>query len=151
MKEELRLEVPRDTSYLSAVRALVDAAARRAGFDELGAHQIVASVDEACAVAISNAAARASGEHVALGAGPSRLRVVVERDRRRICVRVEDLAGRVDFADSLAADPGQPGDMAFLLISGFMDEVEYGLGPDGPEITLIKFRPGSRSGRQGRS
>ncbi|MGE0711595.1 MAG: ATP-binding protein [Planctomycetota bacterium] len=147
-REELRLEVPRDTYYLATIRAAVRAAATRAGFDAEDAHRIQTAVDEACAVAISDAAARASGERPALRERAQLLVVQVRYDRRKLSATVCDQGGHVDFGASLGGgEVGGPTDMPFLLISGFMDEVEFGEGEDGPEITLVKWRrrPGASS------
>jgi anti-sigma regulatory factor (Ser/Thr protein kinase) len=139
-REVLRLELPRDTYYLASIRYVVRAAALHAGFDDGEAHQIQTAVDEACAVAISDAAARASGEHRALRAERASISVELRQDRRKLSVTVCNEAGERGFEDSFQEGAGSLTDTAFLLISQFMDEVEYSEGERGPEITLTKWR-----------
>lgn len=108
---------------LKRMRGSVHDAARRCGFDEDAAGDIVLAVDEACKNVIVHAYANAGGEIV----------ISIHRDRTGIVVRVRDFAPAIDPARVKPRDLSdvRPGQLGTHFIREIMDSTEFLPAPDG--------------------
>lgn len=130
---EVTLEIPTETFYLASIRTITHAFARRAGFSERVADQIQLAVDEVCATATTREARP-----------EQRVRLELGRDSRKLWARVSYRGGQVQpvtFDESgfdHAPLPEQP-DMGHVILTSYMDEVDFAETEEGSEIRMIRF------------
>ncbi|MFN2309197.1 MAG: ATP-binding protein [Gammaproteobacteria bacterium] len=133
------LRVPAEASRLHALRALVQASARAAGFDEAAVADLVLAVNEACMNVIQHGRFEGHGQ----------LELAAEVLAEGIEFRLRDTAAPVTLADwrPRPLDELRPGGLGVHFIRALMDEIDYLPTPDGRGnlLRLRKYRRGARS------
>lgn len=136
---EVAIEVPAESVYLAALRHLTRTYAARAGFPERTVDEIQLAVDEVCSAVV----ARSDDPE-------QRLRLELGRDARKLWVEVTDrgyehpLVFMSDYGlggDELTADP-----LGYVIVSAYMDEVDFQQTDAGSLVRLVRALPGT-SGR----
>lgn len=132
----LRMELLSDPLYLSGVREMIAAIARRIGFSEEGCGQIALAIDESlCNVMRHGYDGRQDGP-IWVSVWPT------DGQIRGIRIVVEDEAKQVDIATikSRNLDDVRPGGLGVHIIKEVMDEVVYEKRtPKGMRLTLNKY------------
>jgi anti-sigma regulatory factor (Ser/Thr protein kinase) len=129
-----------DPAYLCAVRAAVESLARRAGFPDRDAGEIVLAVDETLTNMIRHG-------YRGRADGPIDLRIDIHRspDATSLLIDLQDESGPVDPAaiKPPVKSPDQPGGLGVLLIRNTMDQALYARRPDqrGLQVTLTRSHP----------
>ena len=139
--EPLRLQIPRDTRFLSVVRRAAASVAWRCGFSPAEVAQIEMAVDEACANAVCHGGPQPSPHPVEVEIGLQGDELVVSISDRnepivRCARRVEDDAPpcerwwQHDGTGGLGLD----------VMARFMDAVQIGVAPGGGNRVEMRRR-----------
>jgi anti-sigma regulatory factor (Ser/Thr protein kinase) len=138
-KHELSLTIPADGRYLAMLRAVIGEAVEVAGFDPDGGKEIVLALCEAVSNVIS---------HCYQGnCEPITIRCLLMADRLEI--RLRDWGPKPDPSELKGRDLDEirPGGLGLHIMRETMDEVDFDFShPDGTELRLVKYRPGSDAG-----
>ncbi|MDH7568914.1 MAG: ATP-binding protein [Armatimonadota bacterium] len=157
-RRDIALVVPGETDYLSLVRDVITAVARKMGFAEERVGEIEIAVDEACANIIEHAyGADAQPQQVVVEWRPDTpplsitLRVSVFFDR--IEVRITDAGPHFSLEEIPDLDvaafltSGRRRGIGRYLIRQCMDEVSHRyIDGEGNELLLVKYLRGKSSG-----
>ncbi|MFN0132358.1 MAG: ATP-binding protein [Phycisphaerales bacterium] len=139
---DIRVHVVSDPTYLSGVRDLIAAVARRLSFSDDTCGQIALAVDEALANVIRHGYERRKDGPITISIWP--LPGDNGHSRPGIRIVVEDEARQVDPGEIKSRDLDQirPGGLGVHIIRQIMDEVVYEKR-DGPgmRLTLVKRIP----------
>jgi len=141
----IRLELVSNPVYLSGARELINAVAKRVGFDDIACSKIALAVDEALCNIIRHGYDRATDKPIWISIWPlaqgedhrpaGGLKLVIEDEARQ--VTPEQMRGR-ELEDI------KPGGLGVHIIKEVMDEVIYEQRPSlGMRLTLIKRTPNS--------
>lgn len=150
---EITLELSSNPRYLSGVRELISAVARRAGFTEMNCSQIALAVDEAlCNVMRHGYAKRTDGRiwvHVdPREPAPSDPAIPPDQVPAEIRITIEDEARQVDPESIRGRDLEdiRPGGLGVHIIREVMDDARYEKRPGaGMRLTLLKRQgPGAK-------
>lgn len=139
----IRLELVSNPVYLSGARELINAVAKRVGFDDISCSKIALAVDEALCNIIRHGYDRATDRPIWISIWPlsqgedqrptGGLRLVIEDEARQ--VTPEMMKGR-ELEDI------KPGGLGVHIIKEIMDEVTYEQRPNrGMRLTLVKHTP----------
>lgn len=132
----IEIRIDSDPKHLCVVRAAVEQAAMRSGFDEKQAGQIMLAVDEALTNIIRHGYKGACDKPIWI-----KLRTVAGRDRGLEIV-IEDQAADCDPATFRGRDLDdiRPGGLGTHIIRSTMDSTEYTRRPGGEGIRLTMRR-----------
>ena len=121
----IRLEVVSDPLYLSGVRDLVSAVARRLGFGDLGCSQIALAVDEALCNIIRHGYDSAGDRPIWISLWPEAMGE--SGVARGMTLLIEDEAKQIDPTQikGRELDDIRPGGLGVHIIREVMDEVEF--------------------------
>jgi len=157
---QVRIEVRSNPLFLSGVRELIGAVAKRLGFADEAAGQMALAVDEALCNVIRHGYQRAPDKPIWLSiwaeggawADGSPRPTGGSGDERPDAIRIviEDEAAQVDPALIRSRDLEQvrPGGLGVHIIQTVMDEAVYEKRPgQGMRLTMIKKRVGSAGGK----
>lgn len=139
----IRLELVSNPVYLSGARELINAVAKRVGFDDIACSKIALAVDEALCNIIRHGYDRATDKPIWISIWPlaqgedhrpvGGLRLVIEDEARQ--VTPEQMRGR-ELEDI------KPGGLGVHIIKEVMDEVTYEQRSGaGMRLTLVKRTP----------
>lgn len=139
---DIRVHLISDPTYLSGVRDLIAAVARRLSFSDDACGQIALAVDEALANIIRHGYERRKDGPITISIWP--LPGDNGHPRPGIRIVVEDEAKQVepDQIKSRDLDQVRPGGLGVHIIRQIMDEVAYEKRPGpGMRLTLVKRVP----------
>ncbi|MEM9066169.1 MAG: ATP-binding protein [Planctomycetota bacterium] len=121
----IHLRVCSDPLYLSGVRDMVGAVARRLGFDDLGCSQIALAVDEALCNVIRHGYESAADRPIWISLWPEALGA--EGASPGITLLIEDEAKQIepDQIKGRELEDIRPGGLGVHIIREVMDEVEF--------------------------
>lgn len=139
----IRLEIVSNPVYLSGARELINAIAKRVGFNDLECSKISLAVDEALCNIIRHGYDRAPDKPIWISIWPLEmtpehrpaggLRLIIEDEARQ--VSPEQMKGR-------ELDDIRPGGLGVHIIQEIMDDVTYEQRPEiGMRLTLVKHAP----------
>lgn len=139
----IRLELVSNPVYLSGAREMINAVAKRVGFDDISCSKIALAVDEALCNIIRHGYDRATDKPIWISIWPldqdedhrptGGLKLVIEDEAKQ--VTPEMMKGR-ELEDI------KPGGLGVHIIKEIMDEVIYEQRPaQGMRLTLVKRTP----------
>lgn len=155
---QVRVEIRSNPLYLSGVRELISAVAKRLGFAEDACGQVALAVDEALCNVIRHGYSKQpdrpiwlslypeGGAWAASGGPPSPLNGSTDERAEALRIVIEDEAQQVDPAviKSRELDEIRPGGLGVHIIKTVMDEATFEKrGPVGMRLTMVKKRHGS--------
>ncbi|MFG0306868.1 MAG: ATP-binding protein [Phycisphaerales bacterium JB040] len=139
----IRLELVSNPVYLSGARELINAIAKRVGFNDLDCSKISLAVDEALCNIIRHGYDRAPDKPIWISIWP----LDMTRDHRPaggLRLVIEDEARQVppERMKSRDLDDVRPGGLGVHIIQEIMDGVTYERRPEiGMRLTLVKHAP----------
>ncbi|MCB9844519.1 MAG: ATP-binding protein [Phycisphaeraceae bacterium] len=142
----VRVEIRSDPKYLSGVREMVGAVARRLGFDQLASSQVALAVDEALANVICHGYERRLDGSIWVSIWPE------EGEPGGIRIVIEDEARQVDCGEIKGRDleDVRPGGLGVHIIKHAMDDVVYEKRDCcGMRLTMVKRLGGAGAADQG--
>ena len=135
----IRIEVVSDPLYLSGVRDMLSAVARRLGFGDQGCSQIALAVDEALCNVIRHGYDSQPDKPIWVSLWPEA--ITEGGSEPGLTVLMEDEAKQVDLAEikGRELEDIKPGGLGVHIINEVMDEVTFAKRPErGMSLRLVK-------------
>lgn len=153
---QVKVEIRSNPLYLSGIREMISAVAKRLGFAEEACGQMALAVDEALCNVIRHGYSKQPDRPIWLSlypeggawatGSPSPLNGAVDERAESLRIVIEDEAQQVDPSKIQSRDLDQirPGGLGVHIIKTVMDEAFYEKrGPVGMRLTMVKKRQGT--------
>jgi serine/threonine-protein kinase RsbW len=129
----IRMKIPSDPRYVSAIRAFVEDLAKKSGFDKVKIEDLKLAINEALANII---------EHAYGGQRNKVIFIYIIVTFKYIEIILKDFGKKVDLSEIKSRDLGEvrDGGLGVFLIKNMVDELVYASQKVGTELRLIKNR-----------